>query len=350
MFRTNYLLISAFFLYFVCAHQAVCQADSPSNVYRDVLIQKEMDCVSRQLKSPAIDWQDLCDMPDASSQNPMDKSEVVNRQLDAVENSRAKTGTHGPRVHTFDVGAEAFYYRYQEPDAVDVKIRGPMYGYYANYAYRPSSTIFNNLLTNVYFLQGRYATSRDLEYSGSGIIKGKHDDAMEFRGLIGKDYDIDNALVTPYFGFGYRYLLDRGNGQISSSDNWGYDRKSHYYYLPMGAYAAFDMPNNWETDFNAEYDILLQGMQKSFLSDGNQFFGSNYPDLVNHQDHGFGVRASVKFLKRGCVVDFYVEPYVRFWNIEQSKEETILLDGTMQSLVEPKNNTTEVGSKFGIQF
>ena len=78
---------------------------------------------------------------------------------------------------------------------------------------------FNNFLTNVYFLQARYATSRDLDYKGSGIIKGKHDDSMEFRGLIGRDYALGpDSTMTPYFGFGYRYLIDHGNGEISSSN------------------------------------------------------------------------------------------------------------------------------------
>ena len=76
--------------------------------------------------------------------------------------------------------------------------------------------------------------------------------------------------MTPYFGFGYRYLFDRGNGQISSIGAYGYDRKSHYYYLPLGGDAVMNMPNNWEVDLNVEYDILLHGLQKSYLSDGNQ--------------------------------------------------------------------------------
>jgi len=44
---------------------------------------------------------------------------------------------------------------------------------------------------------------------------------------------------------------------------------------------------------------------------GNQF-GWNNPNITNSQDKGFGLRGSVKFLKRGSLVDFYVEPYIRF--------------------------------------
>ena len=255
------------------------------------------------------------------------------------------------RVHNLDAGSEIFYSRYQEP-GVGVKIYGPMYGYYADYAYRPADpNFFNNFLTNVYMMQARYASSRDLDYKGSGIIKGKHDDAMEFRGLIGKDYFIGtDSRVTPYFGFGYRYLFDHGNGHLSSTNHYAYDRKSHYYYLPLGGDVIIDMPKNWEMDFNVEYDIFLQGKQKSFLSNGFRFNGFHNPDLANWQDHGFGIRGSIKFLKRGSAMDFYVEPYIRYWNIDQSKSQTAVVDGSLGTFVEPKNNTTEVGSKFGIQF
>ena len=57
-----------------------------------------------------------------------------------------------------------------------------------------------------------------------------------------------------------------------------------------------------------------------------------------------------RFLKHAGFMDYYMEPYIRYWNIEESKPETVSVDGNTETLVEPKNNTTEVGSKFGIQF
>lgn len=366
MLRTNCcpVLIPLFFLIFT--HSTLCRADSSF---------------------------------DTSSQDQDEKNLIVNEQLNLFEGSQIKegdaerefipqqpTGTSGgrmfkellnpgpsnnpqpkcpsqvkTRVHELDVGTEVFYYRYEEPAYLTIyntttsriTNAGPMLGYYANYAYRPADpNFFNNFLTNVYMLQVRYAGSRDLEYKGSGVIKDKHDDVLEFRGLIGKDYNIGaDSRVTPYFGFGYRYLLDRGDGQISSTGNWDYDRKSHYYYLPLGGDAVINMPQDWAVDFNAEYDIFLQGWEKSYLSDGDQFTGLDIPNLTNHQDHGFGVRGSIKFIKKGSMVDFYVEPYIRFWDIDYSKAETLTIDGvTTVPLVEPRNSTTEVGTKFGILF
>jgi len=257
-------------------------------------------------------------------------------------------------VHTFDLGWEVEYYRYAEPNPVGVTNEGPMYGYDAQYAYRPAApNLFNNPLVNVYMLQGRIAGSRDLEYKGSGIVKNKHDDVDDFRGLIGKDYYMGQEfLLTPYIGFGYRYLLDRGNGQITNTGYWGYDRKSHYYYIPVGVDLIIKMTSKWEIDPNLEYDIFLQGLQKSFMSDGDQFSGANIADVTNHQSHGYGLRGSIKFLRHGSKVDYYVEPYIRYWNIRQSKLSAFIVNDSPTGLylVEPENNTVEVGTKLGIKF
>lgn len=289
------------------------------------------------------------DHPDRQSSSGMLKK-IVDPDLVGTTNTKVRTRIN-TRVNNFDVGGEVFYYRYQEPD-VGVTNEGPMEGYYGEYAYRPASpNILNNFLTNVYMLQARWSTSHDLEYKGSGTIKSKHDDATELRGLIGKDYFVGtDTLVTPYFGFGYRYLFDRGNGELTSTNLYAYDRKSKYFYLPLGSDARVYISRNWEVDLNAECDIFLQGRQKSYFSDGDQFTGFTNPDIASHQDHGVGVRGSVKFLRKGRVVDFYVEPYIRFWNIEQSKIEMSVIDGTAVLGAEPPNNTLEIGSKFGVQF
>ena len=299
--------------------------------------------------------------PDAPQNYPTAQVAKTNTQtmLKNIFNPDPQTTSHAKhlskvinKVHTFDIGGEVYGYSYQEPHPVGIKIQGPMVGYYMNYAYRPADpNFFNNFISNVYMFQARYSSSKHLEYSGDGIVKNKHDENMEFRGLIGKDYFIGaNTRVTPYFGFGYRYLIDHGNGQLSNIGGYGYDRKSHYYYLPLGADTTIWMSRNWEIDINGEYDILMSGYQKSFLSNGDQFNHDNNPDIINHQDHGFGVRGSIKFLKHGSLMDYYVEPYIRFWNIDQSKVAYAVVDGSPTYGVEPKNNTTEIGSRFGVQF
>jgi hypothetical protein len=349
LLRTKLSFVLLFFL--ILTNPILSRADSSSASAHD---QDEKSVAVNQqlniLESPQGHANGVSQEFSDTSQQPNAEKVFFNTNTQPVSRPNIQSNVK-TRVHTLDLGAEIFYYRYQEPNPVGVTNQGPMYGFDADYAYRPACPSFlNNFIANVYSLQARYATSRDLEYKGSGIVKGKHDDADEFRGLIGKDYFVGtNIRMTPYLGFGYRYLFDHGNGQLSSSDNYGYDRKSHYYYLPLGGDMAVAMPHHWEIDYNIEYDIFLHGVQKSYLSDGDQFGGNN-PNITNNQDKGFGIRGSIRFLKHGPLVDFYVEPYIRFWNIEQSSAVTASVDGHEQTLVEPKNNTTEVGSEFGIQF
>ncbi len=361
MLRINGYLSSTVFLCLIFINPALGRADAAPDQKNDA-VNQELDDISKEFRymQPDSDEKAFNSMSEKASPKTMLKN-ILNPDLSEKPSPTTKPHMK-TQVHTLDVGGEVSYYRNVAPvvplvpanNTVREKYVGPMYGYYADYTYRPADpNFFNNFLTNVYFLQARYATSRYLTFSGEGDVKSKHDDAMEFRGLIGKDYFVGaNARVTPYFGFGYRYLLDRGNGQVSNSSSLMEDRKSHYYYLPLGGIVALDMPRDWEVDLNAEYDILLSGYQKNFYSDWDQFSspGTRYPDIVYHQDHGFGLRGSIKFLKKGPIVDFFVEPYFRFWNIDQSKSQSIVLNGTAYQVVEPKNNTTEIGSKFGIQF
>ena len=400
MLRTKHLPLSVFLLLGLIDPSS-SHANPLTNSSRDAIIQKQMDCVSHSLNNTAIGWQDVCDIPEASSQSPADKTEAVNRQLDevaskdefpGVEQDAGKvfSNTGEPdrqsikgmlrqisnpdvegtivkktssniktRVHNFDLGTEIFYYRFVMPHVIvgsqegRWRDTGPMEGFYANYDYRPvMGNILNNPLINVYSLQARYATSHGIGFNGQdqGTLRHEHNDVMEFRGLLGKDYAMgQDVMVTPYFGYGYRYLDENNEGRETSAAYPMNVRKSHYYYLPLGGNVAFSMTNNWEMDLNAEYDIFLTGMQKNYYSNWNQFFpGQGYPDVSYRQSHGgFGLRGSVKIIKKGPIFDFYVEPYFRFWNIDNSKT-IIWSDGS--AVGEPANNTTEIGSKFGVQF
>jgi hypothetical protein len=402
-------LIASLFLFLANPH--IGHAD-PSLSARDTIIQKQMDCVSNGLKVSGVGWQDVCDIPDqgqgdkieavnrqldefsqqnfpglqqdakkifpSSMQHDSDKvfsdpqkpdrqsakallKGIISPSLMATAEHQTTSNVR-TRVNTFDVGSEIFYYRFVMPHVilepivgsatqnVPFKDVGPMYGFYANYAYRPPAGNFlNNPLTNVYFLQGSYDISNELSFSGQGNLNHEHNTVTELRGLIGKDYAVGaNVMVTPYFGYGYRYLNENNDGKVTSIGYWMNDRKSHYYYLPLGSNAAFNMPNDWEIDLNAELDIVLSAMQKNYYSDWDKFSSTiSYPDVSFHQSHGVGVRGSVKFIKKGSLVDFYVEPYFRFWNFDNSKT-IIWYNGS--AVGEPYNTTFEIGSKFGVQF
>lgn len=254
------------------------------------------------------------------------------------------------KTHTFDLGVDPYYNRYNER-SLGVYNIGTMLGYYANYTYRPQNNILDNPALNTYRLEGHYAKGK-LNYKGSGLDKGRTNTMVELRALVGKEMlsDAYSCHFTPYLGFGYRFLFDRGQGRLSSDGHVGYNRKSHYFYLPVGMTLDVPTSKNSETSFNMEFDYFLQGYQKSYLSDGNLFLAKPSNDVSNHQKRGFGLRGSVRFLKHLYPVDVYAEPFIRYWNIRDSKIVNSLVTGANASVQEPHNTTIEAGSKFGVQF
>ena len=73
--------------------------------------------------------------------------------------------------------------------------------------------------------------------------------------------------IVPALGFGLRFLNDLGGNYVSF-----YDRHSKYLYLPIKlniVYPFSDGPNASKLSANLEYDHLINGTQKSDLSDAN---------------------------------------------------------------------------------
>jgi len=326
---------------------------------RDQLIARQMDCVEHNKQSPTIGWSDVCSLDTTSA--PAENSQVApdQSQSPALDTKPYRALEEIPyfgkqqlnprHVNTLEIGADPEYYSYAEHDA-KVKVRGMMTDYFANYTYRPADgNILNNQVLNMYRLEGRYALG-DLDYKGSGTLRSPNTN-YELRALAGKDYLIaDKSLITPYLGFGYRNLFDKGNGYVSTAHDYSYDRHSNYFYLPIGLSA--EIPHGaWTNGLNIEYDILLKGIQVSDLSDGDQFTGFNNPNIHNYQDSGYGIRGSFKFMYATPLFNFYIEPYVRYWSIGRSSLVSATVDGSFSSQWnEPKNTTVEAGSKFGLQF
>ena len=87
--------------------------------------------------------------------------------------------------------------------------------------------------------------------------------------------------------------------------------------------------------------------KKSHLSDT----GLALNDIENNQDKGYGIRGSIKLLKKGEKLDFVTEPFIRYWNIKKSKETAITYSGTIIGYgYEPKNNSIEIGCKLAVKF
>ncbi|MBN2514850.1 MAG: autotransporter outer membrane beta-barrel domain-containing protein [Deltaproteobacteria bacterium] len=235
------------------------------------------------------------------------------------------------KKHSWGLQPELSFIEYEEPDVMQEK--GFMYGIGGSYAYH------NNIMLR---MEGRYSYGQ-VDYKNSGTIDNIDDHMIECRGLMGYDFSLSYVIIiTPYAGFGYRYLNDDASGMMSSTGAYGYERESNYFYSPIGIETNFLLIHDWSFGITFEFDIFWKGKQKSHLG---QVAG--YDDIENDQDDGYGVRGSAKLQKRNGTVDFIIEPFFRYWNIEESEATQ---DSMGRWWVEPKNNSTEVGIIFTVRF
>jgi hypothetical protein len=283
----------------------------------------------------------------------------VNKNISTTSTpSGAKVIGQSLKRHSFEVGPEVYYFNYQEKrplvifgryfdqDETIMEEEGIFYGVTGAYIFREwvsgsgeqVSLDGKGLMLRA---EGRFALGT-VDYDGQTqggeplTISDIDDRTMELRPLIGFSSMSKTGEGFLYTGFGYRYLNDD-----LSKFYGGYERESNYYYIPIGITGTGpENADGWTTGLTFEFDFLLKGLQKSHLSDT----GFGFSDFENKQKNGWGLRASMKFIKRGKI-EF--EPFARFWAIEDSEIE-IIEDGI--AVYEPKNETLEAGVNIMMRF
>jgi hypothetical protein len=249
------------------------------------------------------------------------------------------------RRDVFEIGPEIYSFKYEEPGLMDEE--GIFYGGAFAYTYRewiPKSSGQSSSYSKkkrMARLEGRIAFG-DVDYDGGIVnletsetipytIQGIDDLALEGRLLFGADWLGDNTLNTLYLGLGYRYLNDD-----PSFDPFFYERESQYYYIPIGYEIDTNLRAGWSLAGRVEFDYLLWGVQNSHLSD----VASSNPDFENDQDSGYGCRASIRFQYKSTNMNFAIEPFIRYWDIDKSE---VTYRYYPLLFWEPKNKTTELG-------
>ncbi len=259
----------------------------------------------------------------------------------------------------WELGAEISHITYEEPGVMEEK--GMMHGIAGSYAYRTRVPKYPQGI-DIWMLKidGRFSYGK-VDYENSGTMDDITDYILELRGLWGCDISVLKPLTfTPFIGIGYRYLNDDMSGKVTSTGALGYERESNYTYSPVGIEIITPLKNGWSIGATTEYDVFWSGKQKSHLNDArlyNSIVGYyTYNDITNSQDKGYGVSGSIKLQKKSRKLDFVIEPYIRYWNIKESKTVTTstisengmwIVTGTF---VEPKNNSTEIGCKLAVKF
>lgn len=223
-------------------------------------------------------------------------------------------------LNGFEFGAQGSWYHYQEHVVANqefMHIEGGKGGLTvdANKVFHDGTFIGANA-------RGAYGhenyTGGDMNLLTGQTIPSKHDDEddmlLEGRLLAGHDFVFDhyqegNFSLSPYAGFGVRFLYNNASGQDSNGVN-GYKRYSQYLYLPVGVTPRFRLTDDSRISINTEYDHLIYGWQVSQLADSQP--GSR--DLVNNQYDGYGLKASAMYERAA----WSVGPFFNYWNINQS--------------------------------
>lgn len=260
------------------------------------------------------------------------------------------------KAHSLDLSWEIYSAWYHEPHVMEQS--GTMNGYSGRYTYRPNKDdLFYYKAINYYRLDGMFASGR-FDYQAKGDQEGLkinniYDYMVEIRGIIGKEYIHEDFNFLAYSGFGHRFLNDEETPPtiFMGSSVYGYERESRYYYLPFGFEVSKNFEGNWTVTANGEYDWFLTGRQVSEFSDANKYLpDSRNEDVSNRQDSGYGMRGSIKFLKSAEQFNFFVEPFIRYWKINDSEIKTTYFDSELFAGLEPENQTLESGVKLGMQF
>ncbi len=351
-----------------------------ANTSRDERINQALDCIDAQQQlNPAVNWNDVCYIADNPVSALQSKLIVVNQQLDQLsqspstplqpsapvssnsvlpfekdqgddgdwaafddDNVKPADSTIVSKKNELTLGYEMYVAKYEEPSLMHQE--GDMAGISGQYTYRPTEQddLYFKFL-DVYRLQGQWASgSFDYSSNGTGTLNGQDNMSFDIRGLIGKDYYPAKSIrTTPYIGLGYRFLLDEGENMRTSTGHLAYDRESRYFYIPIGMDVMYQLKPTYSLNFNAEVDYVAQGKQVSKLS----YLGID--DATNIQNSGFGLRSSLKLTKTFDKLNLFGEAFFRYWNISRSDVAFITED---VAVIEPYNNTREIGLRLGVEL
>ena len=219
-----------------------------------------------------------------------------------------------------ELGLSLSSYKYEEPSYMNLKATTLGFDYSGTYAFGAQWPQTNS----AWFVQGdlRYASGKaDYQSPISGSISGTPNWYMEARGLVGKDFNKGSYMLSPYIGLGYRHLYN----------NLGYTRDSYYTSLPIGLTHKMNLDDRAQLWTTVEYMHLLSGVQKTKLATQN---------VSLDQHKGSGWRFSV--MKR--FENWSMGPTLTYWRIPASDV------GGSPAIVEPQNNTLELGLKLAYRF
>jgi len=262
------------------------------------------------------------------------------------------------------VGYAILHHSYEEPGMMQEKgWFSPFNNFGGNIEASVRRFYNGNLGSLDLLLGGGYVKYDGMTQNGQPLqIRNIPDVFLESRFAFGRlFYFSPNTYAVPFGGAGVRYWIDD-----LSKHKGGYERRSLYVYSPIGIELWHRPEASISTRLGAkiEYDLFWEGRQFSKLSDLNRTYrvwtdtGITIHDAINHQDEGYGLRASMTWVtliseRRTVELTFFV----RSWQIAasdvvevpykieipQSGFKPPLIDEGTLLVYEPKNNTLDYG-------
>jgi len=237
-----------------------------------------------------------------------------------------------------ELGLEISSYRYEEVNngAFFMSNEGNKVGLTGSFSQRLAKDWF-------WGAEARVAQGYVSYNSASSGNKGSNPDVItEIRITGGQDHDVDSQVLAPYFGLGYRSLFNDLRGYATTGAA-GYRRLSEYYYLPLGLTHRLRLSPQARLSTSLEYDLLLVGQQRSYLSDVN----ATSNDPLNMQRQGYGLRLLAAYE----TFNWSIGAFMNYWNIADSDLSLHTLGGVPSGLImEPQNTTREIGMRFKLRF
>lgn len=232
--------------------------------------------------------------------------------------------------HSFSLGLEGSYYRYNEPKFM--QYTGSFYGLNTDYFYRFSNNLTLGAEARIDFGLANYKSKN------TGRDKNIKQFLVEPRVLVGYTFKTSSVNLTPFSGVGYRFKSDHSGGKFSTTGHHGYDRTSQYLYLPLGLTLSGAFNKSWDWQTTGEFDLLLAGRQKSNVTLNT----SSRMSIIHKQKKGWGLKGEYLVGYNTGSGKLSAGPFVNYWNIKKSNVNSWT--------IEPKNNTLEVGLKVKWTF
>ncbi len=242
--------------------------------------------------------------------------------------------SYGPSTFSgFSLGLGVFNYSYEEVNDDDIffmSVKAPDFGM----RHFDLGLSGNAYMGNVYWHVNFTAFSGDTNYKSAktGELKDTENSGFDFFAKVNHDINITSqATISPYYGFGFRELVDDKSGLQTTTGHTGYYRKSEYSYLPLGLDIYFQASSEWQLKAQVQWNSLITARQHS---------GS----VINNQHSGWGTYLSLGGEYQLEAYRIGLKTFYHYWKIQDSdiqKGEVIL--GRTDSLLEPENETKETG-------